>query len=62
LNAQAVAAQGGRIRFGVEPTGRYGGIGVETGSYITVDCLDINDVLDRVLAKYGSIDILKMDI
>lgn len=62
LNCQAVADVGGRIQFGVEPTGRYGGIGVKTGSYITVDCANINDVLDKVLREHRIIDILKMDI
>jgi len=62
LNCQAVADEGGRIQFGVEPTGRYGGIGVKTGSYITVDWASINDVLDKVLREHRTIDILKMDI
>ncbi len=62
LHCKAVADEGGRIQFGVEPTGRYGGIGVKTGSYITVDCANINDVLDKVLRENRTIDILKMDI
>ena len=62
LHTQAVADKGGPIQFGVESTGRYGGIGVKTGSYITVDCVNINDVLDMVLRENGTIDILKMDI
>lgn len=62
LHCQAVADVGGQIQFGIEPTGRYGGIGVKTGTYITVDCANINDVLEKVLRENRIIDILKMDI
>jgi FkbM family methyltransferase len=57
----AVAERAGRVRFGVEPTGRYGGIGVRTGRTIEVECLDVNDVLAEVLAREGTIDVLKLD-
>ena len=50
------------VEFGVEPTGRYGGIGVEMPERIEVACISINDVLERVLAREGRIDILKIDI
>ncbi len=61
LNEAAVAASSGRVTFGVEPTGRYGGIGAETGEEIEVDCLSINDVLEDVLAEHDEIDLLKID-
>src|SRR4051794_14393293 len=58
LSPVAVADRGGPVTFGVEPTGRYGGIGVETGAAITVECRHINDVLADVLAREGAIDVL----
>jgi FkbM family methyltransferase len=54
-------AAGGRSRFGVEPTGRYGGLTVETGEYIEVECVAINDTLEGILATEGTIDVLKVD-
>jgi FkbM family methyltransferase len=57
----AVADREGQVEFGVEPTGRYGGIGLDYGQTIQVDCLEINRVLDDVLAREGRIDVLKID-
>jgi FkbM family methyltransferase len=57
----AVSYESGKLEFGVEPTGRYGGIGVKTGKTITVDCLNISDVLRGVLQEAERIDILKID-
>jgi FkbM family methyltransferase len=61
LHRVAVSDVGGRAKFGVEPTGRYGGLTVETGEYIEVECLAINDVLESILAREETIDILKVD-
>ena len=61
LVEKAVSFESGRVEFGIEPTGRYGGIGVPTGRTITVDCLHINAVLESVLQEADSIDILKID-
>jgi FkbM family methyltransferase len=61
LQRAAVADAAGRVRFGVEESGRYGGIGVATGSEIEVECLDVNDVLSRVLDEVERIDVLKID-
>lgn len=57
----AVADRAGTVSFGVEPTGRYGGIGVDTGETIAVTCVAINDVLEGVLADEPTIDLLKID-
>jgi FkbM family methyltransferase len=57
----AVADRAGRVRFGVEETGRYGGIGAETGAHIEVECLDVNAVLAGILEREGWIDLLKLD-
>ncbi|MDP8241051.1 MAG: FkbM family methyltransferase [Candidatus Hatepunaea meridiana] len=61
LSEKAVSYESGKLEFGIESTGRYGGIGVETGSMITVDCLDINDVIAKVINKERVIDVLKID-
>jgi FkbM family methyltransferase len=61
LHRVAVSDVSGRSRFGVEPTGRYGGLTVETGEYIEVECSAINDALEAILATEGTIDILKVD-
>jgi FkbM family methyltransferase len=61
LERAAVASAAGRVRFGVEESGRYGGIGRDTGQEIEVECLAINDVLADVLAEVGRIDVLKVD-
>lgn len=62
LTEAAVGEARGQVTFGWEPTGRYGGIGRETGASITVECRDSNEELDRVLSKHGQIDVLKVDI
>jgi FkbM family methyltransferase len=62
LHAAAVADRTGRVAFGVESSGRYGGIGVSTGRQIEVDCLDGADVVAAVLAEDNAVDILKIDV
>lgn len=61
LEKAAVSDARGVVTFGVEDTGRYGGIGVETGKYIKVECLEINEVLQRIIDKEKFIDVLKID-
>ncbi len=61
LDEVAVAAAGGRVRFGTEPTGRYGGVGVAGTNVIEVDCVAINDVLEHALVREGRIDVVKLD-
>ena len=61
LEEVAVSNEGGAKRFGIEKYGRCGGLKRETGSYINVTCIHINDVLKRVLEKEKAIDILKID-
>jgi FkbM family methyltransferase len=62
VKACALGIENCRIAFGVEDTGRYGGIGQQTGTYITVDCVDSNEVLERVIEAHGKIDVLKIDV
>jgi len=62
LEEKAVSLVDGEDVFGYEETGRYGGIGVSTGSYIRVPCLSAVGILDEIIGRHGSIDILKIDI
>jgi FkbM family methyltransferase len=57
LTEAAVWDRAGTVTFGVEPTGRYGGIGIAAPETIDVRCLDINEVL----ADEPSVDVLKVD-
>ena len=61
LTQAAVAPQPGRARFGVEASGRYGGIGLQLERSIEVECAGINEVLAGVLAEHERIDLLKID-
>jgi FkbM family methyltransferase len=61
LTEAAVADRAGRLRFGREPTGRYGGVESGLADEIEVDCLHINDVLTSVLGVNGRVDMLKID-
>jgi FkbM family methyltransferase len=61
LSPVAVAERAGQARFGVESTGRYGGIGLELEDSIKVESLEVNAVLAEVLEREERIDILKLD-
>ena len=71
LHEVAVADRVGRLAFGVEATGRYGGLQAfqhddflsrwNEASYTEVQCVHINTVLAEVLAREGRIDLLKID-
>jgi FkbM family methyltransferase len=58
----AVADFDGEATFGVEDTGRYGGLGVSTGDMTTVRCRHINAILEEALREAGSIALLKLDV
>ena len=62
LEEHAIALVEGQAAFGWEETGRYGGIGRQTGNNIQVACKDSNQVLENILKKHSKIDILKIDI
>jgi len=57
LTEAAVWDRAGTVSFGVEPTGRYGGIGTVAPETIEVACLEINAVLE----SDERIDVLKVD-
>jgi FkbM family methyltransferase len=58
----AVVDSDGEFAFGVEATGRYGGIGVHTAETIRVRGREVNAVLEEVLTETAEIDVLKVDI
>jgi FkbM family methyltransferase len=62
LTEAAVADRAGTFDFGIDETGRHGGLGINTGRSIKVRCLSINEVLAEVLQREGEIDLLKLDI
>jgi FkbM family methyltransferase len=62
LQGAAVGTRAGDAVFGWEQTGRYGGLGRKTGNYISVKCLDSNEVLREIIEKHGRIDVVKIDI
>jgi FkbM family methyltransferase len=62
LEQVAVADFDGEATFGVEDTGRYGGLGVSTETMTTVRCRHINAVLEEALAVAGTIAVLKIDV
>ena len=62
LAETAVGTENGLVQFGCEPTGRYGGVGRDTGQWIEVPCADSNEVLAAIIAKHGRINTLKIDI
>lgn len=70
LHQVAVADREGVLSFGVEPTGRYGGLRTHESHdfpdragahYIEVQCQHINTVLAAVLEREDRIDLLKID-
>jgi FkbM family methyltransferase len=61
LHEYAVADREGMVDFGIEETGRYGGIGANRPETIRVRCRDVNAVLDEALAETEEIDLLKVD-
>ncbi len=62
LAEAAVGTSTGMVSFGIEDSGRYGGIGRPTGRTIEVPCADSNAILADILERHDRIDILKIDI
>lgn len=61
LEPAAIADRDGVARFGIESSGRYGGIGIETGRTIEVRCHEVNAALGEIVLAEGRIDVLKVD-
>ncbi|MDP9142737.1 MAG: FkbM family methyltransferase [Pseudomonadota bacterium] len=62
LDPSAVGAKAGRAKFGREPTGRYGGLGLDFPDQIEVEVRDADEILCKILAIEGVIDLLKIDV
>jgi FkbM family methyltransferase len=58
----AVGTRSGTADFAVEPTGKFGGLTAPYSERIQVECVAINDLLERVLSEHGRIDCLKIDV
>ena len=61
LSECAVSNTTGELAFGIESTGRYGGLDVRGNESIRVECRHIDDVLGECLAIEDHIDVLKID-
>jgi len=61
LHEIAVGVENGIVEFGVESTGRYGGVGRSLERTIKVECRAANDVLGEIIEDRGVVDILKID-
>ena len=62
LHEVAVGATDGEVSFGLEETGRYGGIGKAVGQPVRVPCRSAETVLAEIIAEQGCIDLLKIDV
>ena len=62
LEEIAVGLGAGKVQFGIEETGRYGGINRATGANIEVNCADSNQIIADILARHGRIDVFKVDV
>jgi FkbM family methyltransferase len=62
FNECAVGVEEGNVGFGVERSGRYGGIGVSHTAQIMVPCRRGESELWRILRQHPRIDALKLDI
>lgn len=69
---KAVFTRGGRFNFGIDPSGRYGGLGHQIGTcvggqdnkinqLILVEGIGINNVLSSILKLHKTISLLKID-
>ncbi|HYQ43213.1 MAG TPA: FkbM family methyltransferase [Polyangiaceae bacterium] len=64
LHPVAIGVEDGEVEFGLEPTGRYGGIGQATTQSIRVPCCHVNTALAEIFQDpfFDQIDVLKIDI
>jgi FkbM family methyltransferase len=62
LEEVAVGLSDGTVKFGIEDSGRYGGINLNTGREIEVECRDSNKLLADIIERHGKIDVLKIDV
>lgn len=58
---KAVSNYSGTAEFAIEESGRYGGIGRSFRSKIQVECIDINEALEKIVSDEQKIDVVKID-
>ena len=49
----AVGEADGEVEFGWEDTGRYGGVGLKTGKYVSVTFRDSNKILEEIVTRHS---------
>jgi FkbM family methyltransferase len=62
LSPTAVGTRTQMVRFGVEPTGKFGGMKLDSPESIEVPCVSINHVMEQVLSRHDRVHCLKIDI
>ncbi|MDC0166173.1 FkbM family methyltransferase [Gammaproteobacteria bacterium] len=63
LNEIAVTSNiDGFVQFGILDSGRYGGVGLDTGNLIEVPAKSASSVLNEIISQHGEIDVLKIDV
>jgi len=62
INECAVGTEEGTMSFGIEASGRYGGIGVPHAEQIQIPCQRGDVELGRILQAHHCIDVLKVDV
>jgi FkbM family methyltransferase len=62
LSDCAVSDKTGNAEFGIEPTGKFGGMCTRSDSYIDVKTVAINDILETIISKHGKVDCIKIDV
>ena len=63
LNEVAVTAStDGFVQFGIMDSGRYGGVGLDTGNIIEVPAKSASSILKEIISQYDEIDVLKIDV
>jgi FkbM family methyltransferase len=60
--AVAVAPAAGEVEMGVEPSGRYGGIGVAGDEVLRVPAVSVDEALRAALERHPVVDLLKVDV
>ncbi|PIQ82517.1 MAG: hypothetical protein COV76_03460 [Candidatus Omnitrophica bacterium CG11_big_fil_rev_8_21_14_0_20_64_10] len=63
LHPVAVGLKTGVAAFGIEPTGRYGGLNRKTShGQIEVPVQSVDEILEEILSRQATIDVLKIDV
>jgi len=61
IHEDAVSDESGMLEFGIEETGRYGGLKSPIEKKIQVNCVHINVALSDIFKENEEIDLLKLD-